>query len=708
MASTVTKAADFSTMLQAARVPRSGQFYLLKAAIADADIKNAFANGRSDIAGSAPNGGQPPSWPKKAEDWQIVRTPIPAPITYTLLGVSYDVSVIASVMLYPFARVAAIAPSAVLQEFRVGFMLLAEMEISVGGIPVSPKYLFVQRELMADPVARDLSASCDEIGNAAFIEPFYNPSLPSRIERMSMRKIAATRGEVQRKILEAHDVSAATSSFGLHRTIGGAMHLAMPPGSSTRRLDVSAQSGRLRAGSSRVNLQSLLEWAAECAVRLQGKHSTTQLTATFLAEMAMPLPSMQNSIPDSLAFDHLALQDALEEMGPGVNWQPTAASPTVNTFDEFLDAICEPVTFDKKPRDSKGTPLNAAQLISATERYFHASPVKAGDVPTVVKLRVTARTCSVEMPQELGSLPFGPSNVLMPVDKAIVSLKAMRVVFDSAKSMYSSEGAFKTSNIQLSIQQLLSIVVAVPSLNGVHSEKGEIAAMTTKLFDPTSSFYAIESDPLLAKPSSLLVCDDGKTEWCDYLEVDTTEMRMRWMHAKVAQHETRASKIARQAAKAATAAGTPTAVPQKKTAAASIADATSASGFQEVVGQAIKNLARLRMSSGSAEVVTRIGEWRSDKCEFPVGNKLPKIRRSGGLAPSQIAGRIGEITSNPLAVFEVALVVPNYSKNALALEFNKIATQTAEPQVVQAFWILSGFMNSCLEVGARPQIFMRP
>ena len=98
------------------------------------------------------------------------------------------------------------------------------------------------------------------------------------------------------------------------------------------------------------------------------------------------------------------------------------------------------------------------------------------------------------------------------------------------------------------VRQLTHIFRPVKDIEKVVSEKGIFVA-SSKDFPMNSCFHFIETDPLITDPNSILLCDDANDEWCDFLEIDTTQPRMRWLHAKVQSVETPASIADRVAAK---------------------------------------------------------------------------------------------------------------------------------------------------------------
>lgn len=693
-------AKSFQEIMESIAVGRSGQFYRRKIALTGDLVKNTFSRLRNTLDLPTPSGFvRPDHWPTSSIDWQQVRSAASGTWKHRLAAgaATHEVTVLASAMVHPFVRHPLILPKADVLEHRFGYLLILEMSVKEVATGRDTNYLFVQRDLVPDPIDDAWNGYWDEIPAPAFVEPFYYEGGTSRIERMSFRKVAAARGEVSRKVLEAYDVGVAVSTFGLHRTIGGAMQLALPAGSPQSSMAITAHNSRLRAGVSRTTVGSMIGWATECVSRLSDKQGTTVFSSAFLSGMATPFPTLLNAIPVSLVFDHLAIEQEQEDLlangHPG--WLPSLGS-TLQSFSHFIDALREPIEFDPTQRYADGR--TDAQISRQTEQFFF--PLKWTDLGTGkpdVMLRITARTCSVIMAAKFGSFDIDASGKLLLSGTVVSRIRAMRVSFNHGRAMYCLEGAFELANLPLSVKQLSLMLVGITELDDVHSEKGANPAKADTDFAQNSSFWAIEHSDIVAA-DSILICDDATDEWCDYLEISTDRPKMRWLHAKVQKKETALDNAARKAA-----------LPNKPptvTQPMSLTDSLSASDLQDVIGQALKNLARLRMQVTEPETAKRINRWNNEFCTLPVRANISRVRRQT-TPPTSIPDRIEAVTSSPLAALEVGVVVPNYSAKALTQAFSEIGTSNARPQVVQAFWLLSSFMNSCLEVGATPYAFMR-
>jgi len=698
-----TTAAQLAAFKTAMRLPRSGQFYLLKKSLTGTIVKRAFTSIASVLDAQTKTfinaqGGAGLSF--NSVEISEVRGSVAAK---HIGGVTVNTKL--SLVAKSFLRPPLLAPGAGLFEVRFAHILLLEMTVAPVAPGDSDSYLFVYREMTDDPLDHGLGSSCDEIMSSAFIEQFVKPASSgpvtdvTRIERISMRMMASSRGEIRRKVVDAYDVGAATSSLGLHRTIAGSMTLAVPQGNVRRMVSVSPHRQRVRTGTSRTSLDDVIYWACECAVGFSKSSSVRQTSSAFLAQFAQPVVRLLDKTPSSVLIERQALSEAINEhmATTGQVWLRDKTTPaTWTSLDNVLDAITETIALNNSPLDSDGKAITLNPSLS--EAFYAAvTPVQGLGKTDVLSVRISSRVCKIELPRAVGSLGDGLANsTRIHLDEFVNRCKAFRVVLDAGRVLFCSEGAYGSSNLALATTQLASIFFGVTALGNVHTEKGK-TTRASKSFDSTSSFHAIESDPQLSHADSLLICDDSTVEWADYIELDAHSPRIRWFHAKVQQIELAADKAARLAG-----AGPGYKITQP----VSTQPSLSASDLEEVVGQAIKNLARLRISTKDGEFPVRHRTWVSGKCSLPTKNSITRLRRLGTLNISDIKNRFDATAADPLAVYEVAIVVPNYSKTKLEAELKKIPSGQASPFVLQAFWLLSGFMHACLEVGARPLVFM--
>ncbi|OYU45944.1 MAG: hypothetical protein CFE44_04855, partial [Burkholderiales bacterium PBB4] len=400
--------------------------------------------------------------------------------------------------------------------------------------------------------------------------------------------------------------------------------------------------------------------------------------------------------------------------GRDATWAKGGAPPSWDDI-SFIDAAFDIPVPLKKVAPTKPVPVqtpaagskaagkaNAAPKPSSAVRRYEGTVSDSAGTTVQVALEIEGGTCrfSTVPDGRLGDVRSTAG--VIPFEQMVTRAKALRVSFDKGRVLYAAEGAHRSGNLKLAVFRLQESIHGFKSFDAVTTEKGEKDKITPgEIFFPAeSSFYAIENDQGIASGATL-VCCDATDEICDYLDIDLTGRRLRWLHAKVQRKSSEAAKKAAAVAAAALPVGAKAQKAALK-AMGSLKGSLSASSLQEVVGQAIKNLAFLRRDSSETEFTKEVDRW-AETCELAEPAKIPRVRRGSKKPGDEVA----TILADPSVRHEVAIVVPAYSKKRLATEFGKIELGTADQECVQMFWLLSGFTQACLEVGVTPLIFMR-
>ena len=596
-------------------------------------------------------------------------------------------------------------------EIRVAVLVISQLEVTNQNTGEVHLYLYIQRELADDPLECGIIAT--PIETAAFLAQFLesqNNEHP-RIEQLTMQMMASSRGEVRRKRIDAYDVGTTTSSLGLHRTIAGSMILAAPAMSGNRTVSVSPHRQSVRSGSSRVSLSDVLQWACERGAGFAQTQSTNVVPSSFLSQMAQPLFDLHKKTPSSVWIEKNELLELVSNYNSEHNttWSQPASTKTkdkIHNLETLLEFFKEPIQLNSQAYTTDGVKLST--VTNEKTVIFKSNKPVFPFSDALLELRITSKTCKIKLPSFTGSL--NSTNTATP-PKPIIDIlnkyRSFRVVFDSGKALYCSEGAYASTNTKLAVAQLMHIFKPITALGAVTSEKGEVCSTATN-FEDESSFHVIETDLGITNPKSVLICDDDTQEWCDYIELSENPTKIRWLHAKVQQIEAAQDKRARKnALKNGATSGLKTPPPKKLLPMLS-SNKSSASDLQEVVGQALKNLSRLRITKQDHEFDPRKQRWLTQNCVLPKKSKIKRLRRPASLTSEQLEQRFSNASSDPTALYEVGIVIPNYSLNHLNTEMHKISMGNASQPILQAFWLLSGYMHACLEVGAQPIIFVRP
>ncbi len=704
---------EFERLEDSLRFPRTGKFYKLTRSLTRKEHKaliNCVARPLVDDDMHKLSGLKEPAVEavraSKIGSWDVK-------------GVASTVKAFGTLYIQPILESPGFAqPAAGLKELRFAHVLILEGAVKKGPA-VGQRYAFVNCDTLGDPFdsvkpeVAFMRTVAQPLSRNELLNPFLSSNLVPgeavRIEALNMRLMNMSRVGLRRKAVEAYNVEASVGSLGLHRSIPGTLKVRLPRDSGVgTAVTISPNRQSIRVGSSRVKLSSLTQWFAQCVVRLNEENGATALGNTFLSEMAEPLETLDLVEPDSFLLDFSALVD--DGLGESATWERASATPDYWEDISFVDAAFDgPVTLEKVPPPKPALVASSTTAASPPAAPKHASSVRkyTGTIndgvstSVTVVLEVDGATC------RFSTIPSGVLGNIrttggeFPFEQMVTRAKALRVSFDGGRVLYAAEGAHRSGNLKLAVQRLQASIHGTKSFDNVTTEKGEedefLSSFTS--FPEGSTFQAIETDSTVA-PGATLVCGDGTLEVFDYLDIGLKDKRLRWLHAKVQRTSSKAAKAAAKAAATAVPARAKKPKPVLKTM-GGLKGSLSASSLQEVVGQAVKNLAFLRRDPTEQTFKDEVKRWEG-VCECPKVAKIRRIRR--GEKPGD---EVSAILADPSARHEVAIVVPAYSKKRLVAEFAKIEHGAADQTSVQMFWLLSGFTHACLEVGVTPLIFMR-
>ncbi|MEI7291795.1 hypothetical protein WCQ02_06565 [Paraburkholderia tropica] len=558
-------------------------------------------------------------------------------------------------------------------EKRYAYCLLVEVEID------HTVYLFIQRLNAPSPV--EAVRNCakpprppitpDPLKPWQFLAPWIEEN--TRIERLSMRPMALVETALRRKVLEARDVKTVLSTLGIQTTVPGSIQI-FGAEAKTRKLGLN---GRFRLlpklqkiaeQSGRLNLTELEKWIVKVTSAFHGKSSASGPPTDLFQAFAQPVDTLAGEKADSLLIDCQAIWNRLEEKRIVFE---NSSQGRLRKHD-FLDVLDEPIKLAAKKLASGS--VSSSNFEGKFTKGFKGRSVSA--VLSVFKASVGCTISELDNIFVFDEQEYG--NRRLPLSDYISRERLFRVAFAGGKKIFAAEGVFTEADPAKSSAQLLKIFSPINGAEKVTSEKGKPGKMSTGF--PVNSSFAMLVDAL--SRSNAMVCDDSKKEWCDFLALKppsaTSGAEVSWLHAKV---------------KGTLSGGT-----------------TSASNLQDVIGQAVKNLGRLRLSRKVVTSAKRNVAW-AGKYVFPETNVttgidcfMPHARI--GTLPAFI-DQLDEAASDPRTRYRVCIVVPTLSRDHITKEFAKLGTSAAAPEVVQLFWILSGFMQSCLEVHAQPVVRCR-
>lgn len=238
------------------------------------------------------------------------------------------------------------------------------------------------------------------------------------------------------------------------------------------------------------------------------------------------------------------------------------------------------------------------------------------------------------------------------------------VYFEDKELVYSNKTLFRDTRLIASIPHFVTILKDFQSLNHTQYEKHPNRSPRGLLgWHEESIFNAVE-EHFLPKYKHF-ICDDCNDEWADHIGISDEKVSF-----FVSKHN---------------------------------ASEDSASDFQDVVGQALKNLGNLTPTM--AQLNKKSESWSG----LYQTSRINRLRSNNGTVQDAITLWSNNVM-NPNYGREMCLVVDFMSKSSFTQQLDDIAQNrsiTHESELFQRLWILSSFVNTCLECGVKPVIYCK-
>ena len=237
------------------------------------------------------------------------------------------------------------------------------------------------------------------------------------------------------------------------------------------------------------------------------------------------------------------------------------------------------------------------------------------------------------------------------------------VYFTDTELVYNNKTLFRDTRLMSSAPHFVDVMKHKITRDFYYEKHPGKSPAGMNDWHPDSMFKFVEDT--FKQNYTYFICDDCGTEWADHIGISTDRVTF-----FVEKHK---------------------------------ASKDSASDFQDVVGQALKNLANLIPSDKQLE----------DRREFWSGlyqtSNMQRYRSAAGNVDEAIA-EWKKNNLRPNCKREMCLVVDFLSRANFKQQLDDIANGNAVPheaELRQRLWLLSSFVNSCLEYGVQPLIYCK-
>jgi hypothetical protein len=464
----------------------------------------------------------------------------------------------------------------------------------------------------------------------------------TKFTQMRMGNMNLNQYALRNKSYESDDLGRAMPTHGAGRSILKTTRIQKGDESVTLGLSTSRVS---KIGSERKTIAFLCEWADSI---ISGINNPFDISRSFMGNFSTPVKWKDHKdslVPAYLLIDFHELTNHIQNNNLTLQYKP----------DNEDDPSIEP------------------------ERFF-----------TIVKNRINGcMTLSVKDHQEVYTCDrsFGLLSII--IQKAGIRLKGSGIVdnfylvddhdmstklityinshkcfyvgFEDVQYIYLGNELHKDGNILNSIESILSIFNGVPEMNDVKSEKGTPSATDTE-FGEDTVFHVVE-EIFRRETANHIICDDMGYECADHIALSPN--RISFIHSKA----------------------------KGKT-------SLSASAFQEVIGQALKNIGNIRYMN----VDDKVNHWRG---AYFSGTNI-NVCRKGDL--ETFAEEYYRVATAPNGIKEVCLAVDFVSKTEIRRAFEILrdgGTLRQKHAVSQMVWLLNAFISSCKDADLQCRIFCR-
>ena len=480
-----------------------------------------------------------------------------------------------------------------------------------------------------------IDSVCDPIQRDQFTRVF---DADASYEKISLRRMAVSKQELLACSYEAADLATTIPALGLGRSIPRFLRLRYKRvGEKPLTISITPATSRITKSGKRLPVDDLVQVVSEIAQQVAKVQQPGFLDA-------FPLPIDLTSLPATI--------------------QPTAILFDFSEMSASAHGDGDHVFLKRKDGGERDVTNEIkhwfAEVLSLTPQNTNLGFGNLGRLNYGL-LRRNVRSYSAKFLTPLDLIVRDENGVETPFESWVRQRHSFSVCFTSPEYFYTQGQLYRRTNFSRQVELVKSILDDRTELDDAESEKGEteLYDVNTAQFDPESIFFFVENS--LCNRSTHLWCCDLGDEWADYITV--TPRRgggdIQFLHCKHG-------------------------------------DITSGgSAFQEVVGQALKNLGRVQVSP------RELDEKIASLAQTPrwAGTAIPRYR-----GPGNFAADAEVVVSSPDVKRTVLLVVTMLSKRRFR---DEAAKAQPEPYFIQLVWLLASFINSCREMGARASIVCR-
>lgn len=466
-------------------------------------------------------------------------------------------------------------------------------------------------------------------------------SAGTEFKTLSMTSMGMSDISVRNRTVEGNQLASALPMFGQNRNIITTVKFA----SDKQNYGISLNTSHLAKYGTKKSIDELCEWAS-CLITKIDEHVQKN---TFLNNFALPVRWSEfgdKLIPSSILFNIHLIKKYIEshklnlfiKIGGSYVRIPERIYAKIWQYGE-----CAEVELIEHDSEEK------TKVYKVNNNFDKSLQIELG--PKKIMISTNARSNRVYF-ETLGGFKS--------LRQIINNNGFYQISFDQSEYVYMNGSLYKDANIGDSKDAVLKVLQPEEKMNDVKNEKfkDNIINKDDTDFGEYSIFHCVET--YFFNDSDYIICDDLGNEWADHICIKGDTIT--FVHSK-----------------------------WKKNA------GLSASNFQDIVGQAIKNIANLQQNGNQIinkqrSFLTRYSNSKIDKIRTP----LKDMNREQYV--ENFIKKFQSIIKSPNGIKEVCLAVNFLSKDEFEKSLDCISSGGKSPQkkyAIQLFWLLSSFISDC-------------
>ncbi|MBD5315879.1 MAG: hypothetical protein HDS08_06980 [Bacteroides sp.] len=466
-------------------------------------------------------------------------------------------------------------------------------------------------------------------------------SMNSVFTQMRLASMNMNPDALRNKSYEGDNLSVAMPMFDSGHNIVKAARIQTESGMVTISLSTSRLS---KIGSARKFINELCEWSDRV---IDGIKNPYDISTTLLGQFSAPIRWEEYDslgiTPAFLKVDSHELIQLMVQENKKIMYRNSVKDEPKEVSERFFNKIIERCS-------------NIFTLSSAGEENIYKC-----DGTSLLTIKEAKRGLALSGKKILEKLYVANDNESTRLVSYLNQKRCFFVGFSDVAYIYFNGALHKDGDIGATMQTVLSIFEDIADMNGATTEKGDPTATSTA-FEKTSIFHVVEKH-YSEKGATHIICDDLGDEWADHIVLMPDKIS--FVHSK--SH------------------------PQS---------GLSASNFQIVIAQAIKNIGNIRR----LDIDGKVNGWTKKKYST---TNIDHCRK-GNI--NTFAKEYKKAQISPNTVREVCIAVNFISLSNLKNACNEIIEKGHHSKigsVIQLIWMLSAFISSCRDAGLQARILCR-